>query len=263
MLSLGKFCSKFLKILQNMFIGKPKIFAQFSNLVFGLSTKSNHQNGDQFRFNMSKLIGDKEETVLNNRSEFFSELGLISNSVIIQNQIHSDIINIVEKFSDNLEGDALITKSHNLGLAISTADCTNIYLYDSKQKVIAAVHSGWEGTEKRILDKTLSVLFDKFNSKPENIYAYFGPSICQKYYEVGEDFILKFDKKYMLPKKKKLLLDLKLTNKDMLLKLGIPGAQIEISEICSFEDKNFHSYRRDKNMSGRALGVIAMKEKNE
>jgi purine-nucleoside/S-methyl-5'-thioadenosine phosphorylase / adenosine deaminase len=246
-----------------MLINKPKIFAQFPNLLFGLSTKSNHNESDYFQFNMSRSIGDNEETVLNNRKEFFEKFGLGVNNVIIQKQIHSDIVNVVEKFDENIEGDALITSATNLGLAISTADCTNIYLYDFRQKIISAVHSGWMGTEKRILEKTLAQLITEFNSDPNDIYAYFGPSICQENYEVGEEFQNKFDKKYLLSKGRKFLLDLKSANYDMLLNIGVPEAQIEISDICSFGDKEFHSYRRDSKSSGRALGVIVMRDFSE
>jgi copper oxidase (laccase) domain-containing protein len=52
---------------------------------------------------------------------------------------------------------------------------------------------------------------------------------------------------------------LKKANKDILINNGLPESQIEISDICSFENTNFHSYRRDKTRSGRALGVIALK----
>lgn len=243
-----------------MLLAKPKIFEQFPDIIFGLSTKSHHQKNDILNFNMSKSIGDSEEIVISNRKCFFNKLGLRLDNVIIQKQTHSEIVNIVDHYEENLIGDALITKSRNLGLAISTADCTNIYLYDSENKVIAAVHSGWMGTEKRILEKTLHILFDEFNSDPKNIYVYFGPSISQNKYEVGNEFNSKFDEKFMLPLNGKSLLDLKSANKDMLQKNGIPGAQIEISEICSYENKNYHSYRRDKVESGRALGVICLME---
>lgn len=243
-----------------MILEKPEIFQQFPELVFGLSKKYYQGENDKFNFNMSKSIGDNEKLVLNNRAEFFRKLGLNNDNVIVQKQIHSDIINVVDKFTQSLEGDALITKSKNLGLAVSTADCTNIYLYDKAEKIIAAVHSGWMGTEKRILEKTLHVLFQKFNTKPENILAYFGPSICKDNYEVGYEFKSKFSAEFMLPKNDKWLLDLKLANRSMLLKHGVDGAHIQVSEACSFQDSNYHSYRRDKELSGRALGVIAIKE---
>ncbi len=242
-----------------MLIHKSKIFSQFPEIIFGLSTKIGNNNFDKFSFNMSKSIDDDEKEVERNRSEFFNKLGLDLKSVVVQKQIHSARINFVEKFKDNLIGDSLITKIPNLGLAISPADCTNIYLYDPFEKVIAAVHSGWTGSEKRILELTTKKLVKDFLCKPQNLFAYFGPSISRKNYEVGKEFYQKFDKKYLTKFGKKYLLDLKQVNKDMLLNFGIPESQIEISDICSFEDERFHSYRRDKENSGRALGVIAMK----
>lgn len=246
-------------ILNKLFIDKPKIFAQFPNVVFGFSKKVNNTIEDNFNLNMSLSIGDNEENVVANREKFFNSIGLTSKNVVIQKQTQSNTVNIIEKFEDNLEGDALITKTKNLGLAISTADCTNIYLYDPKENIIAAVHSGWMGTEKKILEKTLKILINQFNVSPKNIYAYFGPSICQLNYEVGSDFSSKFQKKHFIEKRDRLFLDLKEANKDMLTQIGVPLPQIEISKICSFENKNFHSYRRDKNKSGRALGIISLK----
>lgn len=243
-----------------MFIGKPNIFSQFPNVVFGLSKKANHTDDDKYNFNMSRSIGDDEDKVLNNREMFFNSLGLTSKNVVIQKQTHSDIVNIIDEFKVNLVGDALITKAKNLGLAISTADCTNIYIYDPKEKIIAAVHSGWMGTEKRILDKTLQILFNNFNVNAKNLFVFFGPSICQDNYEVGADFQSKFDEKYLTKRREKIFLDLKSVNKDILTNSGIPTSQIEISEVCSFENNKFHSYRRDKNKSGRALGVIALRD---
>jgi copper oxidase (laccase) domain-containing protein len=119
------------------------------------------------------------------------------------------------------------------------------------------------GTEKRILEKTLNVLFNDFNVNPQNLFAYFGPSICRDNYEVGNDFQSKFDDKYLTKRGEKFLLDLKAANKDIFTNSGVPEPQIEISDICSFENTDFHSYRRDKTKSGRALGVIALKDQIE
>ncbi len=242
-----------------MKIHRSNIFEQFPEIKFGLSQKQKLNANDKFSFNMSKSIGDNKNIVEKNRKTFFADLGFSLENVIIQKQTHSSIVNIVDKFENDLIGDALITKHKNLGLAISTADCTNIYLFDKKEKVIAAVHSGWEGTEKRILEKTLKKMSERFNCKPKNLFIYLAPSISQENYEVGPEFINRFNKKYLLPKNKKFLLDLKRANKDMLLSFGIPEDQIEISPICSFRNENFHSYRRDKNNSGRALGVIVLR----
>src|SRR3989304_5941460 len=85
-----------------------------------------------------------------NRREFFKELGLNEKMVSYQKQVHEDGIMKVNKFGNCGESDALITTTKNLGLAISSADCPAIFIYDSGIKVIAAVHSGRKGTIKKI-----------------------------------------------------------------------------------------------------------------
>lgn len=242
-----------------MLIHRAKIFENFPEIIFGFSTKIGNGNNGKFGFNLSKSIGENEEIVEENRNEFFKNMNLSTDKVIVQKQTHSDIINYIEQFSNTLTGDALITKKVDLGLAVSTADCTNIYIYDPKVKIIAAVHSGWEGTEKKILEKTVNKLFGDFACNPKDFIVYFGPSISQKNYEVGKEFENKFDKKYLMPNKEKYLLDLKTANKYMLLNFGVPENQIEIDENCSYENPIFQSYRRDKQNSGRALGIIAMR----
>ena len=241
-----------------MIIPKPKIFEQFPELIFGLSKKINFDPKDEFNFNMSLSIGDSEDFVLTNRKRFFSRLGLEEKEVVLQKQIHSDIINIVDEYKNGLEGDALITSKKGLGLAVSTADCTNIFIYDKEKKIISTVHSGWMGTEKEILRKTVQTLFNKFNSTPSNLFCYMGPSISQINYVVGSEFQSKFDEKYLKKAGEKLLLDLKTANLDMLLNEGSPKSNIQISEFCSHEILDLHSYRRDKSKSGRALGIIAI-----
>ena len=155
----------------------------------------------------------------------------------------------------------LLRQEKNLGLAISSADCPAIFIYDPIQKVIAAVHSGWKGTEKKILIKTIQKLKDDFNSDPSNLICYIGPSISQKNYEVGEEVAQKFDKEFILRKENNFYLDLKSANYKMLIEEGVKKANIQVSELCSYEYETvLHSYRRDGQKSGRALGVIAMKD---
>jgi len=194
-----------------------------------------------------------------NRQNFFRSLGL-ENRVATQNQIHSDKIVYVDNPGNQGEADAMITDKPNLGLAISTADCTSIFLYEPKRKIIAGVHSGWRGTSLRILEKTMTKLEDDFHADPKEIFAYISPSIHQKNYEVGEEVAAHFDAKYSLPHGEKFLLDVAKINYDILRKFGVRKENIQISSLCSYDWKSlFHSYRRDGNISGRSLGVIALK----
>ena len=244
-----------------MFIIKPFIFKCFPEIVFGFSTKIGPNVKPPFHFNLSYSVGDEKEIVDSSRKLFFRELGLNEKMVSYQKQVHEDKISLVNSFGRCGESDALVTKTKNLGLAISSADCPAIFIYDTIQKVIAAVHSGWSGTEKKILRKTIQKLKSDFNSNPSNIICYIGPSISQKNYEVGEEVASKFDKEFIIKNGNKFYLDLTGANYKMLIDEGVKEANIQVSGLCSYEYETIlHSFRRDGLKSGRALGVIAMKE---
>jgi len=243
-----------------MIILRSIILSKFPEIIFGFSTKIGAERKPPFNFNLSFSVGDEKIIVEENRKLFFGSLGLREDQVIVQKQIHSDIVRYVEKSGCVSESDALITDKVNLGLAVSAADCTSIFLYDKKNKIISAVHSGWRGTQKKILLKTLNKLASDFGSKTENIFVYIGPSIKQENYEVGEEVAALFEEKYVLKEKGKYFLDVSGVNYDILYNFGIKKDNIEIASLCTYE--NFyllHSYRRDGSYSGRSMGIIALK----
>lgn len=243
-----------------MFIIKPYIFNRFSEIVCGFSTKIGLQRKPPYYFNLSLSVGDDENIVRENREAFFNQFGLSSDKIAFQKQTHSDIVTIVQNPGVCGESDAMITDKENLGLVISAADCTSVYVYDFKLRVIAAIHSGWRGTKAKIVDKTLNILFKEFNCKPENLFAYIGPSISQANYEVGKDVAEQFDGKYLKYHNNKFYLDVAGANYDMLLNNGIKPAHIQKSVLCTYEFNDLlHSYRRDGIKSGRTFGIIAIK----
>jgi polyphenol oxidase len=244
----------------NMQIIKSSLFQKFPNIIFGLSTKVGLNRTEPFFFNMSLTVGDDPEIVRANREAFYNELGLTIEKIAIQKQIHSDIVTIVSEPGLVGESDAMITTQKGIGLAISTADCTPVFIYDKKNEIIAAVHSGWRGTKKQILRKTILILLEQFNCSPSDLLVYIGPSICQKNYEVGDEVVKLFNRKYLKSVGNKFYLDIPGINKDVLLDLGIQESNIEISSLCSYEEEYLQSFRRDGKKSGRALGVIAMRE---
>lgn len=244
-----------------MFIIKPFIFKRLPEIVFGFSAKIGPNAKLPYHFNLSYSVGDEKEIVDSNRKLFFNGLGLNEKMISYQKQVHEDKISLVNSFGRCGESDALITKTKNLGLAISSADCPAIFIYDTIQKVIAAVHSGWRGTEKKILKKTIQKLKDDFNSDASKLICYIGPSISQKNYEVGEEVASKFDNEFVLKKENKFYLNLSEANNKMLIDEGVKKVNIQVSGLCTYEyDKLLNSFRRDGLKSGRALGIIAMKE---
>lgn len=244
-----------------MLIIKSSIFRKYPEIKFGFSTKKGLSRTEPYYFNMSLSVGDNKENVFKNRESFFNALDLNFEDIALQKQIHGINITIVEKGGIYEDSDAMITREKGVGLGVSSADCATIFLYDIKNKVIAAVHSGWRGTAKNILNLTLEKLKVEFNTEPENIIAFIGPSISQKNYEVGNEVAEQFEDKYLQHKSDKFLLDVSAVNYDILLNYGVKKENIEQSQLCSFEEKNLlHSYRRDGKISGRALGVIVMKK---
>jgi len=180
-------------------------------------------------------------------------------------QTHSDIVHIVDDNYINCSiGDALITNKPNKTLIIKVADCVPIALYDKEHKVIALVHSGWQGTLKNITNKTVSVMIDKFNSKLENINVYIYPSIRNCHFEVKEDVYSLFKEKinnidkYTNKKDDKYYIDLQSIIKDNLNNLGITN--IIDTAICTYCHHDIYYSYRYNHTDKRNILLVMIKE---
>lgn len=243
-----------------MLILKPHIFNNHPEIISGVSTKIGASRVSPYYFNMSLSVGDDENVVNLNRRLFFEKLGLHFENAAYQRQVHGDKVSYVIVGGQAGESDAMITNKPGIGLAVSIADCVPILLYESDKKFIAGIHSGWRGTEKKILLKTLKKL-EELGCRIENISAYIGPSISKNIYEVGKEVAELFDVKYVTKRKHKFFLDVAAVNLDILVNSGVKKDNIQVSQLCTFAMKDIlHSYRRDGEKSGRSFAVIAMKE---
>ena len=189
--------------------------------------------------------------------------------IFLLNQIHSNkFIYVDEKyqFKSKPKVDAVITNQKNLPIAILTADCVPILIYDSQKKIIAAIHAGWKGAYRGIVGRVIKFMLKK-GSKPQNITAVIGPSISIDNYEVQNDFKNKFLKKdrrnkiFFRIKRKKLYFDLSNYVKSMLLKNKIK--KIEKIKIDTFDKRNkFFSARRALSLKhddyGRNISIIML-----
>ncbi len=149
-----------------MLIINPYIFKQIPEITFGFSTKVGLQRNQPYYFNMSYTVGDDINVVSENREKYFNQLGLNSESVAYQKQVHGDGVSLIIEGGDCGKSDAMITDNKNLGLAISSADCCAIFIYDPVKELIAGVHSGWRGTKLKILLKVLQILSNEYDSSP-------------------------------------------------------------------------------------------------
>ena len=195
---------------------------------------------------------------------------------VVMRQLHSDTIHRLEAAPDKkLEGDALMTSVPGLLLVIRTADCLPVLLVDEKNRAVAAVHCGWRGTEKRILEKAVRAMGEACGSKPGEMLAALGPCIGAACYEVGPEVrkgyleagfpASVFAVRGHVPEahvpllKDKYLLDLRAANTWLLLGLGLHKRHIfDPGPACSHCEPRLLSYRRNPHDTRRMYDFIGL-----
>ena len=182
-------------------------------------------------------------------------------------QIHSDTIHLIEAPPlERLSGDALITDSPNVLLSIRTADCLPVFFVSTNPKAVAAVHCGWRGTNKGLVQKVVKTMARTLGIRPDSLVVALGPSIEQMCYEVGDDVKSSFPNqktasRFFRPcpdRRGKYFFDLKGINRYQLLDAGVEDKNIYSVDCCTRCDKNFFSYRRDTDETGRMINFIGM-----
>ena len=160
----------------------------------------------------------------------------------------------------------MITDQPGILLIIKTADCLPVFLVDVEGKTVAAVHCGWMGTKKRVLQKTVRTMKSSFGSEPESMLVAMGPCIASSCYDVGEDVLSEFVQTGLSrdvfqghPKQKnKYLLDLNKANRIQLTELGVREENIVSVDLCTHCDDNLLSYRRDRKTARRLMNFIGL-----
>lgn len=196
-------------------------------------------------------------------SDFFKEINLDIKKAVFMNQVHGDNIakidendkNLYNKENPVLETDALITNLKNVPLVIQTADCLPIILYCKESESMAAVHSGWRGTVKKIVPKTIELMKKEYDIDIRTMYAYIGAHIFEKDYEVGEEVAIHFRAKRKI--NGKWHVDNGFESVLQMIDCGLLEENIELSNLNSYNEM-FYSYRRDGKQIGRilTLGMI-------
>lgn len=184
--------------------------------------------------------------------------------LVYAKQTHSDNIVILEdEIKDKYENvDGFVTKRKDILIATFYADCLPIYIYDKKQEIIGLCHSGWLGTHKGIGLKMVNIFLEKYKSNKDNLIVALGIGISHCCYEVSPEFYENFksissqellDKSFH-KRDNKLYFNNEDYNYYTLKNLGIKN--ITKSNLCTFCSGNFHSFRRDKENSGRNVAIL-------
>ncbi len=182
-------------------------------------------------------------------------LQIPATSIMIPRQTHSTNVCWVDTFGEVPDTDAVITDKPGLCIAVKTADCIPILIYDNRRHLIAAVHAGWRGTVGRILENTLQLM----QSRAEDISAIIGPGISLESFEVGDEVYEQFlqagfPMQRLAKRYAKWHINLKDANRWLLESNGITN--IQVSDIDTLTTPEYYSARRDTINTGRNINGI-------
>ncbi len=194
---------------------------------------------------------DQREAVMLNRSRVASAMDVDPEALIGVHQVHSpNVVTVTGPISgERPKADAMVTATPNLALTILTADCQPVLFSDPDAKVIGAAHAGWRGALEGVLEATLDAM-ESLGASRSNTVAVIGPTISQRAYEVGPEFLDIFEAEspentrfFANGNGDRLHFDLPSYGLHRLRAAGIGEA--EWTRYCTYSDADrFFSYRR-------------------
>ena len=246
-------------------------FFQFENLKdlpqirHGIFTRHcGHSTGPFQSLNVSLGLGDAAEHVRKNRQIISQAIG--GHDLVFVEQVHGDQAVILKSKKSGTDdgndqaigvGDALVTNVSRKFLTTQLADCQSILLYDPMQRVVANVHSGWRGSIKNILGKTVGAMKKHFKCSSADVIAGIGPSLgpcCAEFVNYRREIPPRF----WHYKSAADHFDLWALSADQLMAAGVLRENIEAANICTkCNTQTFFSYRGE-GQTGRFAAVIGI-----
>ncbi len=236
--------------------------------AFSTTRQGGFSKGNYGEFNINRYCGDNMEAISQNRALLCGLLGIDDCRLLMPHQVHETKIVAVDETSheSELEGvDVLMTNIPGICIGVSTADCIPVLLYDKVHRAVCAIHAGWRGTVKRVVEKTVAAMMSTYGTCPADIQAQIGPGIHIESFEVGDEVYEAFANEGFemgtISRKvgQKWHIDLLKCNRQQLLASGIPAAQVAVSPICTYQHpETYFSARRLSINSGRIFTGILM-----
>ena len=253
-------------------------YRNYTWLTHGFSTRyGGVSDGIYKSMNLSFSQGDDERRVLKNHGIMAKTMGVELADMVYSHQTHTTNVlrvtrehagmgfTVTRNFHDV---DGFVTDVPGLMLVTAYADCVPLYFADTRLHVIGLSHSGWRGTVNNMAQATVDKMSYEFGSRPCDIAAFIGPSICASCYEVGDDVARNFRDRYgaesekILTKKEaasedKYYLNLHAANRINMLNAGIPPQNIHVTDICTCcNPELLFSHRASKGKRGGLCGYM-------
>jgi polyphenol oxidase len=244
----------------------------FDGIRHGFFTREGGVSGGLYA-SLNGGVGSKDtiEHVAENRARMAAAIGVTPDRFVTAYQIHSPQVVVVETpwtAETRPRADAIVTRMRALAIGISTADCGPVLLADPKAHVIGAAHAGWRGALAGIIEATVAAMAT-LGAQAKDIVAALGPTIAQKSYEVGSEFVATFVQAE--PDAGRFFAPSVNPDRSMFDLHGFIGMRVARSGVARFEDlgldtysdeARFFSYRRATHRKeadyGRLVAGIAL-----
>lgn len=242
-----------------------------ANVAHGFFTRSGGVSSGLYRgLNVGSGSNDAPEAVTENRRRAAAFIHPGNAVVVTPWQVHSPDAVIVEGpfQGEKPKADGIVTAAPGLVIGVVTADCGPILFSDPKEGVIGAAHAGWKGAMDGVLENTIAAM-ETLGARRADIRAVLGPSISQRNYEVGPEFVAAFlakdpgFKHFFVPSSRPghSMFDLRAFT---LHKLEAAGVECAMTDDCTYADEDhFYSYRRATHRReadyGRQLSAISIR----
>jgi hypothetical protein len=206
--------------------------------------------------NVSGSGGDLAQNVAENLRRLAAGAGISAERIAAVSQVHGREV-VQAGDGEPREADALWTEEAGAAVSVKTADCVPILLVDPEGRRVAAVHSGWRGTELEVAAAAVEALSAR-GSSPHKLLAAIGPCIRLCCYEVSDalaqQFAGRFGPEVVASDGGAPHLDLQRAVRATLVRAGLRVDRIDVLERCTAcEPEDFFSHRRDRGRTGRHL----------
>ena len=241
-----------------------QLFDSLPGVVSFVTTRGGAVDGNPFSTdNLGEYTDEAPERVAANRQRLRDALGF--DCLAAPHQVHGvEVAAVSRDWQDRPDGerrqvlegvDAVMTDCRGVAVAVSTADCVPVLLYDPDNRACAAVHAGWRGMVAHIVRATVESMQTRYGTRPARLYAAVGPSIGPDSFEVGNEVVeaflsAGFDERAVVRRypSRRSHIDLWAAAVEELEACGVELSHIEVAGICT----RLHS---DEFFSARALGM--------
>ena len=249
-------------------------FSYFPRFVHAFSPRSfEREKGVREELLLGRMTDPRSSS--QHRQLLLENLNIGSNELFFVKQVHGDRIFVLDdpqKSADQVEqeeADALITHLTGKPIAVLTADCVPVILYDPAKHVAGVIHAGRKGTQMSIVSKTISMLSMTYGSRPQDMVMALGPAIGGCCYEVEDSCIVPFRENYQgwedfvtVNSRSRFMLDLLKANAMDGVRAGISKENIHRSGECtSCNNDRWFSYRKE-GTTGRIVSLAMLRDKS-